>query len=399
MTSGFMTFITEQQQLIDYCARLSQACYIAIDTEFMREKTYYPKLCVIQLASFNPNIAIAIDMLADNLSFEPLYKLLVNPNILKVFHSARQDIEALFTQHHLFPTPLFDTQIAAMVCGFGESVSYANLVESISGHIIDKKFRYSDWSARPLSSKQIQYALEDVIHLGPVYLWLKNKLEENHRASWLEGEWKLLRDPSIYVTKPEDAWKKINCKHQNCKTFSFIKKLASFREILAQQHDVPRNRILKDQTILDLAQMKPLNLEEIRRFRAQLIDNSHYFSIDEIVSLLQEANKMESTEEDKNFFKQSKKQNINREMIELLRLLLMHQANLHEVAPKLLADKQDLELLANATLQELELHQQEKKLPLFQEWKFSLFGAQALSLRQGKTAMTMEKNKLQLISL
>ena len=243
--------IDNDETLTGFCAQLSQSPFITIDTEFIRDRTYWPRLCLIQLA--NHDIARAIDPLVDGINLTPLADLLANSKVIKVFHAARQDVEIFVQQNGTVPTPLFDTQIAAMVCGFGDSVGYDRLVEKFAGARIDKGSRFTDWSRRPLSGKQIGYALDDVTHLLKVYEALYRQLEKSQRAHWLEEELGVLTDNATYDQIPEEAWRRLKLRSRNTQYLGVAKELAAWREREAQRRNMPRSHVLKDEAIQELA--------------------------------------------------------------------------------------------------------------------------------------------------
>ncbi len=260
-----MRLIASTTELAAACVRLARHPFVAIDTEFLREQTFWPVLCLIQVAG--PDDEIIIDPLAPGLDLKPLYDLMSNERVTKVFHAGRQDIEIMYAKAGLIPHPIFDTQVAAMVCGFGESVSYVNLVKKVINKDLDKSSRFTDWSRRPLSEKQLTYALADVTHLCVIYQHLKAELEATDRASWLDEEMATLTDPRTYETLPEDAWSRLKLRVKNRKSLGVLVELAAWRERLAQSQDVPRARILRDEALYDIANQVPTetkNLGELR---------------------------------------------------------------------------------------------------------------------------------------
>ena len=259
-----MRLIDTNQALTDFCQELTNEPFIAVDLEFLREKTYYAKLCLIQVAS--PNHAAIIDPLAE-IDLSAFFALMKNPNITKVFHSGRQDIEIIYNQSGFIPEPLFDTQIAAQVCGFGEAVSYENLVKSVLGIQLDKSSRLSDWSLRPLDTKQLEYALSDVTHLVNIYTFLQNKLAETGRLHWLDEEIAILKSPDTYIVRPEDAWQKIRHRSHNSKVLTILRELAAWRERRAQNKNTPRQSIIKDDCLINIAAACPTSKEELEKIR------------------------------------------------------------------------------------------------------------------------------------
>ena len=256
-----MHVITSNADLSDICSRLADRDFVAVDTEFMREQTFWPELCLIQLAG--PEIEVIVDPLAPGIDLKPFYALMADERVMKVFHAARQDIEIVYSEAGLIPKPVFDTQIAAMVCGFGESVSYVNLVKRVTGLDLDKSSRFTDWSRRPLSEKQLAYALGDVTHLRDIYSHLKAELEATDRAHWLvRGDGRADR-PETYETHPEEAWQRLKMRVKNRKSLAVLIELAAWRERLAQAQDVPRGRILRDEALYDIANQAPTSPEQL----------------------------------------------------------------------------------------------------------------------------------------
>src|SRR5262245_24265381 len=260
-----VTVITSNAELAAAAERFSTAPYVALDTEFMRDTTYWPKLCLLQAAV--PGFAVAVDPLAEGIDLRPLYELLARPDVIKVFHAARQDIEIFFHQANLIPTPLFDTQVAAMVCGFGDSAAYETLVRELAHAQIDKSSRFTDWSRRPLNDKQLNYALSDVTHLCRVYESLKKQLDKSGRSHWLEEELGILRSPETYELKPEESWRRLKMRGGNRRFTAVLMEIAAWRERLAQERDVPRSRVMKDEALFEIAAQAPQTQEDLDALR------------------------------------------------------------------------------------------------------------------------------------
>ena len=258
--------ITDSATLANLCARLADAPFVCVDTEFMRENTYWPELCLIQMAS--PDTTALIDPLAPGLDLKPFFELMGNEAVLKVFHAARQDIEIIFKMGGLIPHPVFDTQVAAMVCGFGDSVSYDQLVQKITGEHIDKSSRFTDWRYRPLSEKQLVYALADVTHLVDVYRHLAAELEREGRAHWLNEEMKVLTARETYDPHPEDAWRRLKMRVRKPVELAVLQSIAAWREREARERNVPRGRIIKDDGLYEIAQQQPKDVQALSRLRA-----------------------------------------------------------------------------------------------------------------------------------
>jgi len=267
-----MNLITTTQALADFCTKARQHDYVTVDTEFLRERTYYSKLCLVQLAmpGKTDDTATLVDPLADGISLAPLYELFEDESVVKVFHAARQDIEIFQVAEGVIPRPLFDTQVASMVCGFGEQVGYETLVRKIAKESLDKSSRFTDWSRRPLSTAQQRYARADVTHLRQIYEFLSKKLAEANRAHWVDQEMQILLDPETYITRPEDAWKRVKTRNTSPRFLGLVRELARFRESHAQSRDIPRNRVYKDDALVELASTKPRDASDLNRSRLLL---------------------------------------------------------------------------------------------------------------------------------
>ena len=267
-----MQTLTTTEELSDFCARAKGQPYITVDTEFLRERTYYSKLCLIQLAlpGKGDEDAVLVDPMVDGLSLDPLLDLFRDESIVKVFHAARQDLEIFFIDHGVIPQPLFDTQVAAMVCGFGEQVGYETLVKRIAKQQLDKSSRFTDWSRRPLTDAQKSYALADVTHLRQIYEFLAGKLEESGRARWVAEELGVLTDPETYITRPRDAWQRVKTRSNAPRFLAIVRELAAFRETYAQERNIPRNRVFKDDALTELASTKPKDMKDLSRSRLLL---------------------------------------------------------------------------------------------------------------------------------
>ena len=261
-----MTVITDTATLADFCRRLSAEAFVTVDTEFMRDRTYWPDLCLVQLAG--SEAAAAVDPMADGISLEPLFELLANPQVLKVFHAARQDLEIFYQLAGRLPAPLFDSQVAAMVCGFGDAVSYETLASRLAGARIDKSFRFTDWSKRPLSDRQLTYALGDVTHLRAIYQKLSKRLHSTGRERWVDEEMAVLTDPATYRLDPETAWVRLKPRSGSPKFLNVLKAVAAWRETEAQRRNLPRNRLVRDEALLEIAAQAPSTVAELARTRS-----------------------------------------------------------------------------------------------------------------------------------
>lgn len=375
--------ITEQNALQTFCASLKNQAFITVDTEFLREKTYYPKLCLIQISGPDGK-AKAIDPLDTGLDLAPVYDLLLDKDILKVFHAARQDLEIFFNLTGKVVEPLFDTQIAAMVCGYGDSVGYESLVRNITGHSLDKSVQYTDWSNRPLSDRQVNYALGDVTYLVEVYQKLSAELEKRGRTSWVYQEEEVLADPATYDIDPYETWRRVKVKSPKPKTLAILRELTAWREKRAQSKDLPRSWVLRDDTLADMAAQMPKNknqLKKIRNMSPELADSHHG---DKLLELIKKA-----LESDPKTWPQPKKKNPVpphvSATIDILRMLLKVQATKHGVATKLLVATEDLEALA------LDDH---ADIPAMKGWRYDIFGRHALALKKGELAVGLKGHKI-----
>ncbi len=267
-----MITITTTEALAEFCQNARKHPFVTVDTEFLRERTYYSKLCLVQLAVPRnaPEDAVLVDPLADGLSLKPLYELFRDTSGVKVFHAARQDLEIFFVEGGVIPQPLFDTQVAAMVCGFGEQAGYETLVRKIAKQPLDKTSRFTDWSRRPLSEAQMAYALADVTHLRVIYAHLKKQIEKSGRQKWVEEELEILTNPDTYVVHPENAWERVKTRTNSGRFLAIVRELARFREDYARSRNIPRTRVYKDDALLELASTKPATLQDLGRSRLLL---------------------------------------------------------------------------------------------------------------------------------
>jgi ribonuclease D len=377
-----MRFITTTQDLSDLCRRLGSQSFVAVDTEFIREQTFWPRLCVVQLAA--PGEEAIVDPLAPGIDLAPFYALMANPDVVKVFHAARQDLEIVWTQAKLIPHPIFDTQVAAMVCGFGESVSYVNLVKQVTGHSVDKTSRFTDWARRPLSDKQLTYALADVTHLRDIYKRLKAELEATGRVRWLDEEMAELTSPETYETRPENAWRRLKLRVKNRKGLAVLIELAAWRERMAQGLDVPRNRVLRDEALYDIANSAPTETAQLSQLRSL----SEGFARSSRAKDIVEAVKRGLKRDPKTLPPLREGTGLPAEKqatVELLRVLLKACAARGRVAPRLIADAEHLERLAA---------EDEPDIPTLKGWRYELFGAEALRLKRGELALRIEHGEV-----
>ena len=380
-----MHVITSTSDLHALCETLAASDYVTVDTEFMREQTFWPQLCLIQLAG--PGAEAVVDPLAGGLDLAPFYKLMADQRVVKVFHAARQDIEIVFVATGVVPAPVFDTQVAAMVCGFGESISYVNLVKRICGADIDKSSRFTDWSRRPLSDKQLIYALGDVTHLRDIYTALKKDLDATDRAHWLAEEMGTLTNPETYDTDPEKAWQRLKLRVKSKKSLAVLVELAAWRERLAQAQDVPRGRILRDDALYDIANQMPANVEALGQLRTL----SDGFGRSQRARELVDVVKTGLARDPKGLPKLDRGDALSAEAtatLELLKVLLKAAAAEHRVAPRLIADSEALEMLATEA---------EPDIPALQGWRRKLFGDDALRLKRGELALTLINGEVRVV--
>ena len=339
-----MRVITTTPELESLCRSLATADFVTVDTEFLREQTFWPQLCLIQLAG--PDTEAIIDPLQPGIDLAAFYQLMADESVVKVFHAARQDIEIVYTKAGYVPNPVFDTQVAAMVCGFGESISYVNLVKRIAGADIDKSSRFTDWSRRPLSEKQLVYALGDVTHLRDVYMSLKTEIAGSGRTEWLQEEMQILTDPKTYDTAPENAWQRLKLRVKGKKSLAVLMELAAWRERAAQAQDVPRGRILRDEVLYDIANQMPSTPEALGQLRTL----SDGFGRSQRAREIIDAVKAGLARDTKSLPKLERSEPLSAEAnatLELLKVLLKSAAAQNRVAPRLIADSEDLERLAN----------------------------------------------------
>ena len=378
--------ITTSEHVQRIALDFADAEFLAIDTEFMREQTYYSQLCLIQIS--DGKTAVAVDPLAPNIDLTPLWKLFANPAITKVFHAAHQDLEIFVKEMGTLPLPLFDSQIAATVLGHGDQVGYDRLVRAVLRHDIDKSSRFTDWSRRPLSARQISYALDDVIYLAEMYPLLQAQLADKGRASWLEDENAKLADPGTYQTDPDDAWKRIKVRNMKPAALRRMIHLAAWREREAQTRDLPRNRILRDETILDLCGTNPSKKDEFGKIR-NFPGGANGKLVTPVLKILRDVDAMpdstlpEAKSEDR-------KPKPPAAVMELLRVLLKHITDEEGIAPRLVASADELEAIAI-----------DDNAPIRAQtgWRHDVFGAAALRLKHGKIALAANGRRIKMIEL
>lgn len=382
-----MTILTTSKEVKALCQRLGKAEFVTVDTEFIRESTYWPQLCLIQVAG--PEEAVCIDPLAEGIDLAPFYDLLMNPAVVKVFHAARQDLEIFDHRMNKLPEPLFDTQVAAMVCGFGNSVGYDNLIQKICNIQLDKSSRFTDWSRRPLTEKQITYALNDVTHLRVAYTRLREMIAESGRGSWLAEEMAVLSDVKTYRTSPDEAWLRLKPRTTKPRFLAILKEVAAFREHEAQSRDLPRGRILRDEALEEIAAHPPTTVEDLARIRGVSknwaegkMGHALLKAVAKGVELpAEQAPKLPARPHIGHY---------SAATVELLKVLLRHIADEGNVAPRLIANTSDLEAIAASDKAETQA---------LVGWRREIFGEQALALKNGRLSLSVKKGKLQLIPI
>lgn len=386
-----MITITTTEALDAFCQRAATHPYVTVDTEFLRERTYYSKLCLVQLAvpGDAEEDAVLVDPLVDGLSLEPLYDLFRNEDVVKVFHAARQDLEIFFVDAQVFPKPLFDTQVAAMVCGFGDQVGYETLVRKIAKAQLDKSSRFTDWSRRPLTDAQKKYALGDVTHLRQIYEFLAADLEKTGRGVWVEEELSVLTDPETYTIRPEDAWKRLKTRTNSSRFLGVAKELARFREAYAQSRNIPRNRVMKDDALLELASTKPRSLQDLGRSRLLLREARKGDIAEGILAAVTAGVDMAQEDLPRATDKSREKLQVNPALADLLRVLLKARCEQEKVAQKLIASAADLDALAAG----------KRDVGALKGWRAKLFGDDALRLCQGKLALAAKGQRVEVFEV
>jgi ribonuclease D len=377
-----MPIITSTAELAAACKRFARFEYVTVDTEFMRETTYWPKLCVIQMAS--PEEAVIVDAMAPDVDLAPFFKLMKNEGVIKVFHAARQDIEIVYHRGGLIPHPVFDTQVAAMVCGFGDSVSYEQLVQRLTGARLDKSSRFTDWSRRPLTAKQVDYALADVTHLREVYQALAGRLVEQSRADWVREEMEVLTSPETYQLEPASAWKRLKLRVKKPVELAILKELAAWRESEAQARDVPRSRVIKDDAIYEIAQQQPTTTTALGQLRTVPKGFERSRAAEEILAAVRRAIALPKDQLPR-IPKMRVAANGNGAAVDLLKVLLKMTSESHGVAAKVIATVDDLEAIAS---------DDDADVPALHGWRRELFGEAALRLKRGDMALAVRRNQV-----
>jgi ribonuclease D len=373
--------ITTTKKLAEACARLAKHPFVTVDTEFQRETTYYPKLCIAQIASSDE--AVVIDALAEDIDLAPFFALMANEEVIKVFHAARQDIEICWHEAEVIPTPLVDTQVAAMVLGYGDSISYEQLVQRITGDSLDKSHRFTDWTRRPLAEAQLAYAISDVTHLRDVYIKLAADLDERGRTEWMREEMKILTSPDTYRMEPEHAWERLKTRVRKPKELAVLIEVAGWREHEARNRDVPRGRVLKDDVVGDIAIQAPTTMERLAGLRSL----PRGFERSKWGESIIEAVKRGLERDPKTLprLERAKPMVNGQATVELLKVLLRMTSERHGVAAKVIATVDDLDRIAA---------DDQADVPAMHGWRRELFGEKALALKQGRLMLAIEKNRV-----
>src|SRR5437588_3592462 len=378
---SLMQSITTTMGLADACARMARHPFVTVDTEFLRESTYYPRLCVAQMASLEE--AVVVDALADGIDFAAFFALMANENVTKVFHAARQDIEICWHEAGIIPSPIVDTQVAAMVLGYGDSVSYDQLVQRITGDALDKSHRFTDWTRRPLSGPQLAYAVSDVTHLRDVYLQLSTQLEDRGRSDWMREEMNTLTSPDTYRFEPEHAWERLKTRVRKPKELAVLMEVAAWREREAQERDVPRGRVLKDDVVGDIAVQAPSTLERLGSLRSL----PRGFERSKWGEAIVAAVKRGLARDPKTLprLEPSKRAINGQATVELLKVLLRMTAERHGVAAKVIATVNDLDRI---------VADDDADVPALSGWRRELFGEKALALKQGRLCLAINAGRV-----
>lgn len=387
---GNMNIITTTKDLKELVDRLLKEKFVTIDTEFIREYTYYPQLCLIQIAAGSGGNAYAVDPMAKDMDLSPFKKLFKASKVVKVFHSAEQDIEIFYNELKMMPKPIFDTQIAGQVLGYGEAASYATMVQDVCGARLDKSSRFTDWARRPLSDKQLDYALSDVTYLRQLYENFLKRLKEMDREKWIQEDLKDLIDTKHYENDPKEAWKRFKTRHSSPTFMGILKALAKWREETAQKYNIPRNRILRDDGISEIAAEEPITIEELKQMR-RIHEKSLQKYGHEIVNVVKKGRRFPV----RNMIRQRKPQVMfdSEALFALMRVLLKRQCEKHHVAQKLVATIDEIKELSNMTEKEM----RRSKLRLLHGWRNEVFGKYAIKLMSGQLALAVENNQICLL--
>lgn len=377
-----MNVITTTDALAKACRQLSDHAFTTVDTEFLRENTFWPQLCLIQMAG--PDGEFIVDPLAETLDLAPFFELMEVRSNTKVFHAGRQDLEIIYAKAGIIPEPMFDTQVAAMVCGFGDSIGYVNLVKKVLNVDLDKGARFTDWSRRPLSAKQLKYALADVTHLRGVYTHLARELETSGRSGWVQEEMATLAAPTTYQSDPDEAWRRLKMRVKNRRALGVLMELAAWRDRVAQEQDVPRNRVLRDDALYDIANQQPTETSKLGQLRTLNDGFARSARAKEIIAVV----KAGLERDPKSVPKINTGTALSAEataISDLLRVLLKACAARHRVATKLIADSSDLDRIAS---------EDQPDVAALRGWRRELFGEEALRLKRGEVAVIVENGEI-----
>ena len=385
-----MRTIKTTSDLAAFCDAAAKCAYVTVDTEFLRERTYYAKLCLVQLAYRDDAAedAVLVDPLEEGLSLAPLYALFEDAGVIKVFHAARQDLEIFYVDQGVIPAPLFDTQVAAMVCGFGEQVGYETLVRKVAKAELDKSSRFTDWSRRPLTEAQAKYALADVTHLRDIYEFLSEKLDKSGRKKWVAEEMAVLNDPATYQIDPDEAWKRVKTRTQSGRFLAIVRELARFRESYAQERNIPRNRVFKDDALVELASTKPQDEKDLGRSRLLLREARRGDIAKGILDSIQSGQAIAADDLPRPDSARTRLQ-VNPALADMLRVLLKAKTDNEGVAPKLIATSADLDAIAAG----------ERNVPALKGWRKDVFGNDALRLCDGQVGLAVKGQKVVTVTL
>ena len=385
-----MKTITTTDALAAFCAEAAKRAYVTVDTEFLRERTYYSKLCLVQLAyqDSDGDDACLVDPLAEGLSLAPLYDLFADSGVVKVFHAARQDLEIFFVDKGIIPAPLFDTQVAAMVCGFGEQAGYETLVRKICKSDLDKSSRFTDWTRRPLTDAQATYAVGDVTYLRDIYEYLSDRLEKSGRKKWVAEEMAVLNDPATYRADPDEAWRRVKTRTNSGRFLAIVRELARFRETYARDRNIPRSRVYKDDALIELASTKPQSEQDLGRSRLLLREARRGDIAAGIMTAVKSGLAVPNDQLPK-VDQSSVKLQVNPALADLLRVLLKSKSDNEDVAAKLIASSAELDALAAG----------ERDMKAMRGWRKKVFGNDAILLCDGKVGLAVDRQKVVTVPL
>ena len=385
-----MKTITTTDALAAFCAEAAKRAYVTVDTEFLRERTYYSKLCLVQLAyqDSDGDDACLVDPLAEGLSLAPLYDLFADAGVVKVFHAARQDLEIFFVDKGIIPAPLFDTQVAAMVCGFGEQAGYETLVRKICKSDLDKSSRFTDWTRRPLTDAQATYAVGDVTFLRDIYEYLSDRLEKSGRKKWVAEEMAVLNDPATYRADPDEAWRRVKTRTNSGRFLAIVRELARFRETYARDRNIPRSRVYKDDALIELASTKPQSEQDLGRSRLLLREARRGDIAAGIMTAVKSGLAVPNDQLPK-VDQSSVKLQVNPALADLLRVLLKSKSDNEDVAAKLIASSAELDALAAG----------ERDMKAMRGWRKEVFGNDAILLCDGKVGLAVDRQKVVTVPL